>query len=538
MRPHAGIRSLALTVLLAATLVAALITALAYQPAAAAPRLTLAEIETIHSGVISTTFTEVAAAVGITSTHPGGGPIPGQAWGDYNNDGWLDLYLTHPAGPNTLYQNNQDGTFSVSPYSAQVAVASQPSGGAVFGDYDNDGWVDLYVLNDGPNKLFHNDAGGGFTDVTTLSGTGENGFGQTGAWGDFDGDGFLDLYVNNWWCSTANCTNYSRDGLFHNNGDGTFTNIVTNTLPYTNTDKPTFVASFLDYDNDEDLDLYVVADKRYRNMLYRNDGPGCGEWCFTDVSVASGSDTSVDGMGLSVGDYDLDGDLDLFFSNADPPVLLQNQTSQGSPTFVDVTAAAGVNFNSISWGNVFFDYDNDGCPDIYLAIMNTTPGLENRLFHNECDGTFTDATVGSGVDNNGQSFGVAYGDYDNDGWLDLVVGNIVDRYYLYHNEGGTNQWLRVKLIGHHPINADAIGSRVYIELDDGRTLMQEVKSGSSLGAGNDTALHFGLGQANILNLTIRWSDGLTETFSSVTPNQVWRAHYPQNARYLPFIATP
>lgn len=475
-------------------------------------------------------FTEVTAAVGITSTHSGLS-IPGQAWGDVNNDGDLDLFLTGGNLPNTLYENQGDGTFAVSPMGAQAVLSGTYSAGAAFGDYDNDTWLDLSVMNIGPNRLFRNEGGVSFANMTGVAGVGDNGNGETGSWGDYDGDGYLDLYVTNWWCQHPDCTNYSRDGLFHNNGDGTFTNVVTSTLPYTETDKPTFVASFLDYDNDKDLDLYVVVDKHYGNTLYRNDGPGCGHWCFTDVSAAAGANIEVDGMGLGVSDYDLDGDLDLYFSNAGPPVLLQNQTSQGSPTFLDVTDAAGVGFNAISWAAVFFDYDNDGCPDAYLAVMNTTPGLENRLYRNNCDGTFTDVSAGSGVDNNGESFGVAYGDYDADGWLDLVVGNIAERHYLYRNimastEAGTNGWLHVELEGGGPINRDAIGSRVYLELSDGRTLMQELKSGSSLGSGNEIALHFGLGSATITEATVRWSDGLEETFPGPEPNQTWRVAYP------------
>lgn len=486
-----------------------------------------------------TTFAEVSMSIGVTGTHTGGGPIPGQAWGDYDGDGWLDLYLTSPLSQNTLFHNNGDGTFSISPYASQVSLPDAVSGGAVFGDYDNDGWDDLYVLNDGPNTLFRNDNGNGFIDVTDTTGVGENGFGQTGSWGDYDADGYLDLYVSNWWCQTANCTNESRDILYHNNGDGTFTNVVSDTLVFAQTDKPTFVASFVDYDNDGDQDIYVVVDKRFRNTLYRNDGPGCGHWCFTDVSVSSGADAEVDGMGLAINDYDFDGDLDFFFSNAGPPVLLQNQTSQGSPTFLDVSVPAGVAFNSISWGTVFFDYNNDSCPDLYLATMDADPARSNRLFHNNCDSTFADVSTGSGADNGGQSFGVAYADYNQDGWLDLVVGNIADRYYVYENQGQVglgNDWVSFRLEGDAPaigalgpdtgINRNALGSRVYIELSDGRTLLQEVKSGSSLGSGNDMVLHFGLGTNSIESVHILWSNGYSETLSSVVPNKEWQISYP------------
>ncbi|NIU17476.1 MAG: hypothetical protein GWN61_26440, partial [candidate division Zixibacteria bacterium] len=302
-------------------------------------------------------FQDVSGAAGISATHTTELMIIGQAWGDVNQDGWPDLFVTDDEGPNTLYLNDGDSTFSVSPNNAQVAMPGMVGSGAVFGDYNNDDWPDLYVLNVGPNMLFMNNGGNGFVDVTSPAGVGDGNRGQTGAWGDYDKDGFLDLYVVNYNCTA--CPNGNRDTLYHNNGDGTFSD-VTGALIDQVIRKPGFTGSFLDYDNDGDLDIYVVNDFRTGNVLWRNDGPGCNYWCFTDVSLSSGADTRVDGMGLAIGDYDIDGDLDLYFSHNGPAVLLQNQTSQGSPTFVDGSAAAGVNFAAIGWGTVFFDFDNDG----------------------------------------------------------------------------------------------------------------------------------------------------------------------------------
>jgi hypothetical protein len=286
----------------------------------------------------------------------------GQAWGDVNRDGWLDLYLTNGEGANKLYESNGDGTFTKSPHAGTVEVADMHSGGATFADYDNDGWRDLYVGTSSTNVLFHNDAGLGFTDVTDTAGIGNDHYGINGAWGDYDGDGFLDLYVAN----NSNTSSASDDALYHSNGDGTFTD-YSYLLDATQRGKPTFVASWLDYDNDGDLDIYTVVDHGVENVLWRNDGPGCTHWCFTDVSVSSGANASVLGMGLAIGDYDADGDLDLYFSSIGPQVLLQNQTSQGSPTFIDVAAAAGVQTDAIGWGAIFFDFDNDGWLDLYLA---------------------------------------------------------------------------------------------------------------------------------------------------------------------------
>jgi hypothetical protein len=234
-------------------------------------------------------------------------------------------------------------------------------------------------------------------------------------------------------------------------------------------------------------------------------------------------------MGLAVGDYDLDGDLDLYFSNAGPQKLLQNQTAQGSPTFLEVSSAAGVDFDAVGWGTIFFDYNNDGWPDLYLATMDADPARANRLFENQGDGTFSDVTDLSGAANTGQTLGVAYADYNRDGWVDFVIGNLGETYTLYENlaSAASNDWLAVRLVGGGSVNRDAIGSRVELELNDGRHLMQEIKSGSALGSGNDLTLHFGLGQAIPLTATVQWSDGLSETIDSLVGNTLITWEYPR-----------
>ncbi len=449
--------------------------------------------------------------------------VTGQAWGDYDRDGWLDLYLTDTSGPNSLYRNNGDGTFSVSPIAPQVALEGSESGGAVFADYDNDGWPDLYVLNRGANTLFRNDSGGGFTDVTATAGVGDPGEGESATWSDYDGDGWLDLYVVNWHYYADESSPLNRDGLYHNNGDGSFTD-VTGALDDARTRGPGYAATWVDYDNDGDQDLYVVNDKHFGNLLWRNDGSGCGQWCFTDVSVESGAHRPVKGMGIASGDYDSDGDLDFYFSSAGEMVLLQNQASQGNLVFLDVTDPAGVNVNAIGWGTAFFDYDRDGWLDLYLATMSGP----NRLFHNLGDGTFEDVSNGSGADDPGPTIGVAAGDYENDGWPDLVIGNYDDGYRLFRNRGvagAGNHWLTLRLEGRGPVNRDAIGARVYLTTTGGRTLMQEVSSDSSLGAGHDLALHFGLGGAVVESMTVVWPDGTVSGFGSVPIDRVWRLVY-------------
>jgi hypothetical protein len=491
---------------------------------------------TAHAG--TTAFSDVSDAAGIAVAQ--GGHMPGQAWGDVDGDGWLDLYVTGGTGPNVLYRNDGDGTFSISPFSDQVAMPSSISGGAVFADYDNDGRPDLYVLvesesaGSGPNRLFHNDGASGFTDVTDVAGVGDMGVGTTGSWGDFDEDGDLDLYVANWGCN--GCENTSRDGLYRNEGDGTFADISDALGPEAYGFG--FVASWLDYDNDGDLDIYLVNDKNFagsgvypfRNVLWRNDGPGCGDWCFTDVSVAAGADVAVDGMGLAIADYDDDGDLDMYFSNAGPQVFLRNLTSQGTPGFVDASAALGVGFFATGWGTLFLDYDNDGWRDLYLATSDPLASRANRLFQNDGlapDPAFTDVTATSGADHAAYTMGVASADYDGDGWMDLVIGNLggdaSEGYVLYRNmmhTTSTNEWLSVRLHGGGPVNRDGVGARVFVTTDDGRTQMSEVKCGSSLGSGNDLAQHFGLGTAAIEEVEVVWPDGLVRSYPGVSANQV------------------
>ncbi len=506
-------------------------------------------------------FVDVSAEAGIQAVHRGDWQLfdddfasgylgIGQAWGDYDRDGWLDLYVTGNREPSLLYRNQGDGTFAVSELSSQVALADVETGGAVWADYDNDGWLDLYVLNHGANTLFHNDGGRGFTDATALAGLGDPGKGATATWGDFDGDSFLDLYVVNWSCfpecGDPNITrdhDEARDTLYHNRGDGTFAD-VTHLLDFDLLLGAGFSASFSDYDNDGDPDIYVVNDQ-FKNMLgnilWRNDGPGCGGWCWREVSIEAGARTFIHGMGLAVGDYDNDLDLDFYFSDmVNGMVLLQNQ---GDGTFDDVAEAAGVVVgpsSAVGWGTVFFDYDNDGWLDLYLTatefiqfdIFSGPEGMmfEYRefLFRNRGDGSFADETPATWLEDLQPSMGLAYADYDRDGLLDFVLGNWNEGYRLYRNTGaaaaGAN-WLNLRLIGGGEVNRDAIGARAYLTLDNGAARMQEVKAGSSLGAGNDMALHFGLGAAGIREILIRWPNGAEQRLRDVAVNQFLEVAY-------------
>ena len=522
--------------------------ALAWTPAAAQPAAA-AEI-----------FVDASAAAGIDAPHRGswgfdgkGGYLGiGQAWGDYDNDGWVDLFLAGGQGPSILYRNNGDGTFAISEHARDVTLAEAWTGGAVWGDYDNDGWRDLYVLTHSANVLFHNVAGAGFRDVTAAAGVGATGNGSTAAWGDYDADGFLDLFVANWTCypecAPAEAPALMSDRLYRNRGNGTFEDV--SRLLGDKLQGAAFSASFVDFDNDGDADIYVVNDKVENpigNVLWRNDGPGCGGWCWSDASAETRTDAVRNGMGLAVGDYDNDLDLDFYFSDMGEPMsLLQNVDGR----FRHATEAAGVGAERhgriVGWGTVFFDFDNDGWLDLFLAATGYAPRFSdpgapidllflphpNVLFRNRGYGNYVEVTPASWQARPRPSMGVAYADYDRDGFVDLVVGNFDVGYTLYRNAGlagADHHWLTVRLEGRGPINRDAIGARVFVTPRDGRRpRMQEVKSGSSLGAGNDTALHFGLGASATAMVRVLWPDRTEAVFEEVAADRVWRVVYGQS----------
>jgi hypothetical protein len=471
-------------------------------------------------------FVRIGPESGFSALRDDNEKITGQAWGDYDQDGDLDLYVTRTNESNLLFDNNGNGTFSRSPLSASIGLPDALSGGATWADYDNDGWPDLYVMNWGENKLFHNQSGVGFTDVTNSAGIGNDKNGKTASWGDYDSDGFLDLYIANWACSPR-CprpTEGDADRLYHNNGDGTFTDVTQSVLGSMYSGAG-FVATFVDYDNDGDQDIYLVNDEFINpigNVLWRNDGSGCDGWCFTNVATEAGADTTVMGMGLATADYDGDGDFDFFFSNAGPMTLLQNQ---GDGTFQNVAQDAGVQYeNGVAWGTLFLDYDNDGFQDIYLAVMEGVNGQDgtNPLFRNLGNGTFANQGVNSGIADPGRSIGTAYADFDQDGWVDVIVGNYNTGYNLYRNISGRtseNNWLTLKLIGAEPVNRDAVGARVIVTDTTGRTQMQEVINGASLGSGNALELYFGFGQEQVENVLVRWPDGTEQLVEQISANQ-------------------
>ena len=498
-------------------------------------------------------FTKADAAIGIShvygNTNFMGG---GMAWFDYNNDGWEDLYLAGGNLRDALYRNNGDGTFTEVGVAAGLNITNGFGTHAVTtGDYDRDGDRDVFLttLNSWPNHLLRNNGNGTFTDVYLEAGFGDDvAWSSSAAFGDYNLDGWLDLYVGNYvdnmaitYDSIGTVNGFAHDcrpnWMYVNNGDGTFTEV--SELLNTSADTGCVLAvTWSDFDRDQDVDIMIANDFGefiVPNQLLRNDQPGA----FRDVSVSSNANIGMYGMGIAIGDYDHDGDLDYYATNIGLNHLYVNN---GDGTFSDGTAAAGVEdiwvrdgFYTVGWGTAFVDLDNDSWQELLVSNghIPAAPFIRNdiynpnRVFRNNADGTFTDESVASGLDDVGVARGLAASDYDKDGDMDIVFGNI-DSYYtpgedkvaFYRNEltGGGN-WLGVKLVG-VVNNLDAFGANVVIRAG-GQSWIDEVSGGSSHGSQNSSILHFGLGSASIVDeLTVYWPGGRTQVLEDVVPNQI------------------
>ena len=439
-------------------------------------------------------FNNVASTAGVEDA----GQIHyGVAWGDYDSDGDLDVYVTK-GGANYLYRNNGDGTFT--DVASAAGVADGGNGyGAAWGDYDNDGDLDLYVVNEySPNRLYHNENNGTFTEVGSTAGVADNGEGNGVSWVDYDRDGELDLFVAN---------GNSGDLLYHNNGDGTFTDVAFSAGVLATGYSAS--SAWGDYDNDGDFALYI-AKSSYPSVLYRNNSDGT----FTNMNNSAGIGSYSYNRGSAWGDYDNDGDLDLYVvSYTGWNILYRND---GNSTFTKVSEPAGVTGGSYDAGISWIDYDNDG--DLDLWISNSEYWYRDRLYSNNGDGTFTDMaeSVGLGSNQFNRTTG-AWGDYDSDGDLDLFESANPNRFYK--NGGGTNNWLSVKLVG-VVSNKSAIGARVIVRTGSLRQI-REVDGGSGLYSQPSLPVEFGLGSAtSIDSVIIQWPNGILQWQTEVAVNQI------------------
>ena len=489
----------------------------------------------------------------------------GVAFVDYDNDGWQDLFVLSgtrldgdPAGAtNRLYKNNRNGTFTDVTEQAGLRRTGWASAVTV-GDYDNDGFDDLFVTYYGRNVLYRNNGNGTFSDVTEKAGLPQDAvrYGSGCTWVDYDRDGHLDLFVATYLNTTleklpkpgenpdctwkgmpVNCgprglpTGYVQ--LFRNNGDGTFRDVSRESGVATASGSYPMTAVAVDVDNDGWPDIYVACDST-ASWLFRNQHDGT----FREEGLQRGAALSEDGleqagMGIGVGDYDLDGSLDIVkthFSD-DTNVLYRND---GKGNFDDFTLRAGLGVETrfVGWGAGIVDLDNDGHPDLFLVTGSVYPEAEQKLpsypfrtprlvFRNLGDGRFEELIdeAGPGVAATHASRGCAFGDFDNDGDVDIVVINMNEPPSLLRNDtSGGGHWLKVLLVGTQS-NRSAIGARVTARYG-GRIQAQEVMAQASFYSANDRRLHFGLGAATTADLTIRWPTGASETVPNVAADHL------------------
>ncbi len=459
----------------------------------------------------------------------------GVAAGDYDGDGCIDLYVVRgDIGPNLLFRNRGDGTFEEVGAAAGVAFgeALRFSCGPAFCDYDGDGDLDLFVggLDTTPLRVFRNDGDGTFTDVTAATGLSvsrRNTFGFT--FGDYDADGDLDVVLTHW-VVPERATAAPGEWLWRNNGDGTFTDVTAAAgLAPTDpgTEDRTFTANFTDLDNDGDLDLLFASDFG-NSQVYRNNGDGT----FLDVTDRSVI-TDENAMGSALGDFDGDGDIDWFVSSIwDPDGVAEGfwgvtgnrlYRNNGDGTFQDATDAAGVREGYWGWGSVFADLNHDGHLDLFHVNGIEFAGSEDadfvddpsRLFLNNGDATFRTVDVGD----RGQGRGVACFDFDKDGDLDLFIANWSEEPKLLRNEmGGAGAWLHVRLRGQAP-NTEAVGAKVRVTAG-GRTQLRELRCGNNYVSQNPVAAYFGLADATIVDrVEITWPNGTITTLLNVALNR-------------------
>ncbi len=522
-------------------------------------------------------FVDVAEKAGLTMQNVFGGVETkkyiiettgtGVAIFDYDNDGWPDIFLVNgttlagfPAGKaptNHLYRNNHNGTFTDVTIPSGLNATGWGQGVCV-GDYDNDGWEDLYVTYFGKNRLYHNEQGV-FKEVGETSGVAGSGkaWGTGCAFVDYDRDGLLDLMVANyvdfdlsttpgpgerasciWKGVPVMCGPKGLPGakniLYHNLGGGKFEDVTAKAHIDKAAGYYAFSVSTLDYDDDGWPDIYVACDSE-PSILYHNNRDGT----FTDVAIVAGAAFNEDGraqagMGSTVADFNGDGKLDIFRTNFsdDTSTLYKNN---GNGTFDDMTFAAGLGLHTqyLGWGTMFFDFDNDGWPDLLLVNGHVYPEVDKQhlgsnyqeprvLYHNQGNGTFSDISVeaGTGITTATSARGLAIGDLWNNGQLSAVISNMNSRPSLLVNQVRSgNHWVEFRTAGTKS-NRDGIGARVSVKAG-ARVQVDEVRSGSSYSSNSDMRVHFGLGQIPKIDwVQIRWPSGLVERFEGISEDAI------------------
>jgi hypothetical protein len=508
-------------------------------------------------------FTDVAAAVGMRFTHDRGGTpahqLPetmgsGLAWLDYDNDGWMDLYVVQsgpfpPSGSrhaqDRLFHNNGNGTFTDVTEKAGLRDTAYGMG-AVAADYDNDGFTDLFVTNFGRNILYHNNGDGTFTDVTEKAGVAGSGWSTSAAFADFDGDGFLDLFVvryldysveKNYFCGDVRTGRREycnpriyppvHNLVYHNNGNGTFTDITGSSGVDKALGKGLGVV-VADFDDDGRPDIYVANDTTM-NFLFRNLGGGR----FEDVSIISGAALNAaglpsGGMGTNAGDLDGDGRIDIVVANfeAEWNSYFRNL---GSAVFEDLSGPSGFGPPAqkfSGFGLNLFDAANAGHLDAFIANghVSEAPTMEGVayaerpfLMWNDGKGHFVEKGCGEPFRRLLVGRGSALADYDNDGGIDIAVSNSGGPLELLRNDGKHGNWIGFLLRGRQS-NRQGVGARLTLETGAGRQV-RESKAGDSYLSSSDPRIHFGLGNATPRRLQIRWPSGIVQEVRDLTPGR-------------------
>jgi hypothetical protein len=515
-------------------------------------------------------FTDITKQAGITFKHSYGdhhldniveGTGAGACFFDYDGDGYMDLYLVTGTWTknvssnegrdlrgklsNRLYHNNGDGTFTDVTEKAGVGGNGAFGSGCSAADYDNDGHIDLYVLNYNGNILYHNNGDGTFTEVSKQAGLDDKRWALSAAWFDYNNDGYLDAFVGNYLlyddgkfrdfypaAGYPGPLSYSgqANALFRNNGDGTFTDATKEAGVY-KPDGRAMSVTVADFRNIGRLDIFV-ADDAMENYFFENTGHGTFVEKAVDYGLAYGENgQGVSSMGPVVGDVNRDGLLDIFIPNLNYCILFQQALVNGRRTFFDRTAITGLSQalgQYAGWGAVMFDYDNDGWLDLFIAHGDAHHEYveEASLMRNKGDGTFEDVS-----DRSGQYFkekyvgrGVTWADIDNDGDIDLLVVNLNDSPKLLRNDGGNrNNWITVDAKLRFPNGQrDAIGARVTVTTGALKQIEDLMPTRGYLSQG-DPRLHFGLGKAPYADqVEIRWPDGAVEKYEKVKANQFLR----------------
>lgn len=438
-------------------------------------------------------------------------------WVDINNDGFMDCMITNgPSGGqnNKVYLNNGTGSFTAITNDT-IVKDNKPSDGATWADMNNDGDMDCFVANwyNVNNMLYANNGSGNFTQISSGPTVNDFGYSETAAWGDYDNDGLVDLYVTNSW-------GVKKNFLYHNSGNNVFTKILVGT--HVNDAFESRSVNWTDIDNDNDLDLFVTNETNQNENIYRNDGGGT----FTKLTTGPLLNNLGNTMSGSWGDYDNDGDLDVFLANdGSVNALFRNDGNFNFTKIINDTVVKSIGHSfSSSWS----DIDNDGDIDLFVTnAFNTTLKQLNFFYLNNGNSSFTRNSTDIVAMDSTWAYGCAFGDYDNDGFEDLAVATTrfanVDRpELLYHNNGNSNNWITIHLIGMQA-NKAAIGTKIKVKaIINGNPVwqMREISAQNAYCSQNDIRAHFGLGDATqIDSIKVEWLPGTIETLTNVSINQ-------------------